>query len=442
MSDLTELRGLARRAFAAGVAAAEPGAALTRALAARALPEAERVLVISIGKAALAMAEAALAHLGDSVPVEALAVTNYENAHDVPGLRVIAAAHPVPDRNGLEAGRAVGAMVDAAGPGDLVLALVSGGASALVPAPVPGVSLADKSAVNALLLASGFEITEMNLVRQSLSTLKGGGLLRRAAPAAVRSFVLSDVLGDDLRVVASGPSVGPLGSPAEAEALLRTRGLWDALPDSAPRIMSTSQIDLAAEMEAGRFREDLFYRLGGVTLNVPSLRERVDDIPLLTDHFLARAERDGASLKQLAPNAMDMVRTYSWPGNVRQLENAVRRLVVTSAEDEITRGDVELVLGNQPAMEPLRGGGEGEKLSASVAAHLRRYFDLHGGVLPAPGLYQRILKEVEMPLIEIALDATGGNQAKCADLLGINRNTLRKKITDLDIRVTRRRKLM
>ena len=89
-----------------------------------------------------------------------------------------------------------------------------------------------------------------------------------------------------------------------------------------------------------------------------------------------------------------------------------------------------------------KGGGEGEKLSASVARHLKRYFDLHGGQLPPPGVYQRILREVELPLIEIALDATAGNQAKCADLLGINRNTLRKKITDLDIRVTRRRKLM
>lgn len=100
-----------------------------------------------------------------------------------------------------------------------------------------------------------------------------------------------------------------------------------------------------------------------------------------------------------------------------------------------------MVLGNQPAMEPLQGG-DSDKLSASVAKHLRRYFDLHGGELPPPGLYQRILREVEAPLIEIALDATGGNQAKCADLLGINRNTLRKKITDLDIQVTRRRKLM
>ena len=147
-------------------------------------------------------------------------------------------------------------------------------------------------------------------------------------------------------------------------------------------------------------------------------------------------------LRRFSNPAMDLVRAYSWPGNVRQLENTIRRLVVTSAEEEIGRSEVELVLGNQPAIEPLVGGGEGEKLSASVGKHLRRYFDLHGGVLPPPGLYQRILKEVEMPLIEIALDATGGNQAKCADLLGINRNTLRKKITDLDIRVTRRRKLM
>ncbi|WP_411890351.1 response regulator [Yoonia sp. SDW83-1] len=226
------------------------------------------------------------------------------------------------------------------------------------------------------------------------------------------------------------------------EAQGRIVRMLDALGDNAPRIMATSQSDLMARMEEGKFREDLFYRLGGVTVDVPSLRERVDDIPLLAEHFLARAERDGAPARRFGDAALDLVRAYSWPGNVRQLENAVRRLVFTAAEDEITRSEVEMVLGNQPAIEPLRSGGEGEKLSASVAKHLRRYFDLHGGVLPPPGLYNRILKEVEAPLIEIALDATGGNQAKCADLLGINRNTLRKKITDLDIRVTRRRKLM
>ncbi len=232
--------------------------------------------------------------------------------------------------------------------------------------------------------------------------------------------------------------VGDLDTLAQA----RIVRLLDSLGDHAPRIMATSQGQLGHLIDSGKFRDDLFYRLSGVSIAVPSLRERVDDIPLLADHFLRAAERDGAVLRQLAPGAMDMVRAYNWPGNVRQLENTIRRLVFTAAADEITRAEVDAVLGNQPAMEPLRGGGDGEKLSLSVARHLQRYFDLHGGALPPPGLYNRILREVEAPLIEIALDATGGNQAKCADLLGINRNTLRKKITDLDIRVTRRRKLM
>lgn len=226
------------------------------------------------------------------------------------------------------------------------------------------------------------------------------------------------------------------------EAQARIVRMLDSFGDSGPRVMATSQADLAGRLDKGQFRQDLYYRLGGVTLNVPSLRERVEDIQLLTEHFLARAERDGLPVRAFDKEAMDLIRAYSWPGNVRQLENTVRRLALTGGEDRIGRAEVEMVLGNQPAIEPLTGGGDSDRLSASIAKHLRRYFDLHGGQLPPPGLYQRILREVEMPLIEIALDATGGNQAKCADLLGINRNTLRKKITDLDIRVTRRRKLM
>ncbi|MGB8812376.1 MAG: response regulator [Paracoccaceae bacterium] len=226
------------------------------------------------------------------------------------------------------------------------------------------------------------------------------------------------------------------------ETQARIVRMLDMLGDNAPRIMATSQSDMAARMEAGGFRQDLFYRLGGVTLHVPSLRERMDDIPLLAEHFLARGERDFGAIRRLSTEARDLVRAYSWPGNVRQLENTLRRLMVTSSEPEIARVEVESALGSQPIMEPLRGGGEGDKLSASVARHLKRYFDLHGGQLPPVGVYNRILREVEAPLIEIALDATAGNQAKCADLLGINRNTLRKKITELDIRVTRRRKLM
>lgn len=228
--------------------------------------------------------------------------------------------------------------------------------------------------------------------------------------------------------------------PEDVQA--RVVRMIDAMGDGAPRVMATSRADLSSRIEAGRFREDLFYRLGAVNMAVPSLRDRVDDIPLLAEHFLARGATEGFPNRRLSAGALDVVRGYSWPGNVRQLENAIRRLVVTSAEQEITKGEIDVVLGSQSTLEPLQTGDTGERLSGAVAKHLRRYFDLHGGSLPPAGLYDRILREVEIPLIEISLDATAGNQARCADLLGINRNTLRKKITDLDIHVTRRRKLM
>ncbi|WP_299298753.1 sigma-54 dependent transcriptional regulator [uncultured Tateyamaria sp.] len=228
--------------------------------------------------------------------------------------------------------------------------------------------------------------------------------------------------------------------PEELQA--RIVRMMDTPGEYVPRFLATSQNDLTMAMEAGQVRKDLYYRLSGATLNVPALRERVDDIPLLADHFLLRGEKSGQPRRVLSEDAAEIFRTYSWPGNVRQLENAVRRLGLTSRAVEISASEVEQVLGSQPELEPIRSAGDTEKLGASVARHLKRYFDLHGNMLPPPGLYQRILREVEAPLIEIALDATGGNQAKCADLLGINRNTLRKKITDLDIEVTRRRKLM
>jgi two-component system nitrogen regulation response regulator GlnG len=219
--------------------------------------------------------------------------------------------------------------------------------------------------------------------------------------------------------------------------------MLDIADDHAPRILATSQADLAQRVEEGRLRKDLFYRLGGVTLAVPPLRERVEDISLLADHFLTRGEREIGTTRRLSNEARNVLRVHPWPGNVRQLENVLKRLLVTSSEPEILQPELDAALGGSHSAEPAQAGQvENEKLSASVARHLKRYFDLHNGQLPPAGVYDRILREIETPLIEIALDATAGNQAKCADLLGINRNTLRKKITDLDIRVTRRRKLM
>ncbi len=231
--------------------------------------------------------------------------------------------------------------------------------------------------------------------------------------------------------------IGDLDSEAQA----RITRMLDSLTDPAPRVISTSQGDLSRRLKTGEFRQDLYYRLGGVTIPVPSLRERLEDIPALAEHFLARAERDGLTPRALSKDAIEILRAYPWPGNVRQLENTVQRLMVTGTDAEISRAEVEASLGT-PSGGPVVTMDEAENLSTSVARHLKRYFDLHGGSLPPPGVYQRVLREFEMPLIEIALDATGGNQARCADLLGINRNTLRKKITELGIEVTRRRKLM
>jgi two-component system nitrogen regulation response regulator GlnG len=195
-------------------------------------------------------------------------------------------------------------------------------------------------------------------------------------------------------------------------------------------------------VENGVIRNDLFYRLGGATIELPNLRECVDDILILSDHFLKLQEKEGVQQRKLATKAEDLFKAYSWPGNVRQLENVVKRLGLTAREHEISLTEVEQSLESQPEIDGSFGEVGTEKMSDDIERHLRRYFDLHGNTLPPVGLYGRILKELETPLITISLEATGGNQAKCANLLGINRNTLRKKISDLELKVHKRRKLM
>ena len=228
--------------------------------------------------------------------------------------------------------------------------------------------------------------------------------------------------------------------PPEAQA--RLARMMDAPGEYSPRFLATSQSDLKAALANGTLRRDLFYRLSGATLEVPTLRDRVEDIDLLAAHFLEKAETGNATPRILSQEAAQVFGLYRWPGNVRQLEHAMRQLALTSRAPEITRAEAEAVIGSQPAPTAAQAEASTERLGASVERHLRRYFDQHGGDLPPPGLYARILREIEAPLIDIALGATGGNQAKCADLLGINRNTLRKKITDLEIEVTRSRKMM
>jgi hydroxypyruvate reductase len=228
---VADARVRASALFRIGVAAADPAAAVHRALAGYARC-AGRLLIVAVGKAARRMAAAALDRIG---PADTIVATNDENAGPLPGAVVHATGHPVPDERGLAAAEAVIAAAAALGAEDALLALISGGGSALLPAPVAGVSLADKAAVNRLLLASGAPIEAMNLVRQNLSRLKGGGLARLAAPARVTALILSDVVGDDLRAIASGPTVAPLGDAAAARAVLRAHGIWEACPETVRR---------------------------------------------------------------------------------------------------------------------------------------------------------------------------------------------------------------
>ncbi|MEZ5732628.1 MAG: DUF4147 domain-containing protein [Paracoccaceae bacterium] len=226
---------MARALFDEALRAADPAQALRRAIKVHPLPEPDpdgRQIVVAVGKAAGAMMTEALAHLPAAPATEAIVVTNHENAGAIAGAAVFAAGHPVPDENGLAAGQAVIAALGRATAADRVIALISGGGSALLPAPAEGLTLADKARVNELMLAAGADITEMNLIRQQLSRLKGGGMTRLAYPATVTAYVLSDVIGDDLRVIASGPTEAPLGTAADARRLLEGRGLWPRLPEA------------------------------------------------------------------------------------------------------------------------------------------------------------------------------------------------------------------
>jgi len=231
---MTDLRATALTLFNAAVDRANPARALRDQLASSplpALPNGGCNIIIALGKAATPMMQQALKMIPQ--PRRALVVTNPENLRDIPGATTMAGAHPVPDQTSAAAGRAVIDLLATATAKDRVIALISGGGSALMVSPAPGLSLADKVAVNELLLASGLDINDMNLIRQQLSQLKGGGLLRHAAPATVSAFILSDVIGDDLRAIASGPTTSPIGTPAQARDIMVRAGIWD---DTAPPV--------------------------------------------------------------------------------------------------------------------------------------------------------------------------------------------------------------
>jgi two-component system nitrogen regulation response regulator GlnG len=203
------------------------------------------------------------------------------------------------------------------------------------------------------------------------------------------------------------------------------------------RIIAATNKDLRILIQQGLFREDLFFRLNVVPLRLPPLRERIEDVPDLIRHFFAQVEREGLPAKQLDQAALDRLKRHRWPGNVRELENLARRLSALYPQETIAAAVIDAEL-SQPAMVSTTDEPRAEEgLSAAVERHLASYFAGFGDELPPPGLYHRVLREIEHPLLSVTLAATRGNQIRAADLLGVNRNTLRKKIRDLDIQVFR-----
>ena len=203
------------------------------------------------------------------------------------------------------------------------------------------------------------------------------------------------------------------------------------------RIIAATHRDLRQAIRQGQFREDLFYRLNVVPIRLPALRERSEDIVELARHFLTLAAPAGEGAKTLDAAAQQRLREHSWPGNVRELENLMRRIAVLYGQNVIGADIIEIELAGASPLAGEEGQPRNESLSEATERHLRQYFTAHRPGLPSSGLYERVLREVERPLLGITLEATRGNQIKAAELLGINRNTLRKKIRELDIEISR-----
>jgi two-component system nitrogen regulation response regulator GlnG len=212
------------------------------------------------------------------------------------------------------------------------------------------------------------------------------------------------------------------------------------------RIVAATNKDLVTLIEKGLFREDLYYRLSVVPIRLPPLRERLGDVPDLVRHFLSIAEKEGLPRKSVDAAAMERLKRHDWPGNVRELENLVRRLAALHPDDVIGATSIEAELSVVRRAAPREVEAKpadivpppaiGEGFEAYLRNYLKSYFGRYGDDLPPAGLYDRLLVEFERPLVAAALAATNGNQVRAADLLGLNRNTLRKKIKELGIRMT------
>jgi two-component system nitrogen regulation response regulator GlnG len=204
------------------------------------------------------------------------------------------------------------------------------------------------------------------------------------------------------------------------------------------RIVAATHRDLQQMIRQGLFREDLFYRLNVVQLHMPALRERRDDVADLAQHFAQKFAQEGEPVKAFEKEALDLLRQHNWPGNVRELENLVQRFVALYPDEVISAETVrqELSVG-EAAPQVNVSAGQANDLAGMVERFLLAQFAQAQPELPPNGLYQRMIDEIEVPLLEIALNNCNGNQIRASELLGLNRNTLRKKLQLHDIQITK-----
>lgn len=287
--DLQILRAHAADIFRSGVAAADPYLAVKKCLfflsnkleitthfsdkeSNKRTNQWSKVHVLAFGKAAGAMTKAAL----DIIPKQlladkALVVTNYENVTSINHADVIGAGHPLPDQSGFQAAQQCASILGNAKQGELVLVLISGGGSALIPYPVDAITLEEKIATTNLLLACGASINQINCVRKHLSKLKGGGMAKLAAPADLHALILSDVLGDDLSAIASGPTVPDPTTFSDAIEILSSRGVWEQAPASVRAYLQQGQLGLVAETPKPAddiFKQSGYTLIGSNTISV------------------------------------------------------------------------------------------------------------------------------------------------------------------------------
>ena len=200
------------------------------------------------------------------------------------------------------------------------------------------------------------------------------------------------------------------------------------------RIIAATHRELGTLIGKGQFREDLYYRLNVVPMRLPPLRERTEDIPELFEHFVLEGVEEGLPMKTMHPDGMPLLIKHDWPGNVRELKNLVQRLAALYAEETITPDILMQELADN-ALKSNKGSLEEETMEEAIKRHIGRLFLPSDNGLPDNGLYSRVLRKIERPLISLTLKAARGNQLRAAEILGLNRNTLRKKIRELEIDV-------